>query len=83
MVGDLMYNLARGGKECPRTAGDLQLRPGGTVHSQGVHFHNHERPHQSLDYRTPAEVHHAWAKCSTWRISPWRMLDLAIFAKAK
>jgi putative transposase len=22
-------------------------------------FYNHERPHQSLDYRTPAEVH--WA----------------------
>ncbi len=23
------------------------------------HFYNHERPHQSLDYRTPAEVHFA------------------------
>ncbi|MDH7488139.1 MAG: integrase core domain-containing protein, partial [Anaerolineae bacterium] len=22
-------------------------------------FYNHERPHQSLGYRTPAEVHHA------------------------
>ena len=22
-------------------------------------FYNHERPHQSLDYRTPAEVHYA------------------------
>lgn len=22
-------------------------------------FYNHDRPHQSLDYRTPAEVHHA------------------------
>jgi putative transposase len=22
-----------------------------------LHFYNHERPHQSLDYRTPAEVH--------------------------
>jgi putative transposase len=25
--------------------------------SQWFHFYNHERPHQSLDYRTPYEVH--------------------------
>lgn len=24
-------------------------------------FYNHERPHQSVDYRTPAELHCAWA----------------------
>lgn len=23
------------------------------------HFYNHDRPHQSLQYRTPAEVHFA------------------------
>jgi len=23
------------------------------------HFYNYERPHQSLNYRTPAEAHHA------------------------
>ena len=25
---------------------------------QYIRFYNHDRPHQSLDYRTPAEVHY-------------------------
>jgi transposase InsO family protein len=28
-------------------------------------FYNHERPHQSLSYQTPAEVHYAGASCLT------------------
>jgi putative transposase len=31
------------------------------------HFYNHQRPHQSLAYRTPAEVH-----CDDWHLTDWR-----------